>query len=154
MIRDLDMIVVVDDDPLLLERIRINVQQEGYTVKAFQSAAEALSILAQEDPELVISDVMMPGMDGYAFKNEYVRRFPARKTPFVFLTALSSSEEVVLTPAKFRGGDPEVGRGVAVRDHLETRRGPGAEQDGTVRMVGGGQAIAPAVDRTGARGAT
>ncbi len=89
------MIVVVDDDPLLLERIRINVQREGYDVRAFESAAEALQILGRAEPELVISDVMMPGMDGYAFKKEYVRRFPARSTPFVFLTALNSPVDVV-----------------------------------------------------------
>ena len=87
--------MVVDDDALLLERIRLNLELDGYDVKAFASAVEALEMLSREEPELVISDVMMPGMDGYAFKREYVRRFPARITPFVFLTALSRSEEVV-----------------------------------------------------------
>ena len=87
--------MVVDDDSLLLERIRLNLELDGYDVRAFPSAVEALELLSREEPELVISDVMMPGMDGYGFKKEYVRRFPARITPFVFLTALSRSEEVV-----------------------------------------------------------
>jgi two-component system OmpR family response regulator len=58
-------ILVVDDDPNILELVSIQLKQAGYLVRKASNGFEALELLEQESPELAIVDVMMPGMDGY-----------------------------------------------------------------------------------------
>ena len=58
-------ILVVDDDPSSKDLVVIILEQEGATAKASNSATEALSVIEQFQPDLVISDIGMPGVDGY-----------------------------------------------------------------------------------------
>ncbi len=59
------LVLVVDDDPRLREFIRINLELEGYVVREASSAEEGLVSLADQAPDLVLLDVMMPGVDGW-----------------------------------------------------------------------------------------
>jgi DNA-binding response OmpR family regulator len=58
-------VLVVDDEPRLVDVVRMNLEVEGYRVVAAGSGLEALERLKQDLPDLVILDVMMPEMDGY-----------------------------------------------------------------------------------------
>jgi DNA-binding response OmpR family regulator len=89
------MIVVVDDDVTLLRTLQRALQYDGFQVLGFESAEEALDQLEKLVPDLIISDITMPGLDGHAFRAEYASRFPERHTPFVFLSAHSEEAEVV-----------------------------------------------------------
>ena len=59
------VVLVVDDDPAVRELVRANLELEGYSVREAASAAEGLSALEHEPPDLILLDVMMPEVDGW-----------------------------------------------------------------------------------------
>lgn len=59
------LVLVVDDDARLREFVRVNLEMEGYTVREASSADEALAALEDQAPQLVLLDVVMPGVDGW-----------------------------------------------------------------------------------------
>jgi excisionase family DNA binding protein len=59
------LVLVVDDDPRLREFMRLNLEMEGYTVREASGAEEALQAIDDQAPELVLLDVVMPGVDGW-----------------------------------------------------------------------------------------
>lgn len=80
-------ILLVDDDPAILEGVADLLELYGYDVTTAANGRAALESMQQVVPDLVISDIMMPGMDGYTFF-EAVRENPAwTPIPFIFLTA-------------------------------------------------------------------
>ena len=58
-------VLVVDDDPRLREYVRANMELEGYAVLEAGSANEGMAVLEGEQPQLILLDVMMPGVDGW-----------------------------------------------------------------------------------------
>ena len=89
------MIFIVDDDNTVTELVRETLSAEGHTVMAFDRAAALLDRAAEEEPELIISDVLMPEMGGFELKEAYSNTYPNRHTPFVFLSSLSDAESIV-----------------------------------------------------------
>lgn len=80
-------LLVVEDHMPLLRIIAKSLQQAGYEVATARNGEEALLLLAESIPDLIISDIMMPGMDGYALA-EKIRSNPRTDIiPIVFLTA-------------------------------------------------------------------
>ena len=59
------LVLVVDDDERLREFMRVNLEMEGYSVREAASAEEALEAIEDQAPELVLLDVVMPGVDGW-----------------------------------------------------------------------------------------
>jgi excisionase family DNA binding protein len=59
------LVLVVDDDDRLRAFMRVNLEMEGYTVREAASGEEALEALEDTAPELVLLDVVMPGIDGW-----------------------------------------------------------------------------------------
>jgi len=59
------LVLVVDDDDRLREFMRVNLEVEGYTVREASSGEEALEALEDQAPQLVLLDVVMPGIDGW-----------------------------------------------------------------------------------------
>lgn len=87
-------ILVVDDDPDVRALIEATLAQQGFEVQAFEDAREALEALGRFRPEVILSDLLMPNMDGWTFF-QHVKRQPAlRDVPFVFLTAVHSDSVV------------------------------------------------------------
>ena len=80
-------LLVVDDDPGLLLAVAETLRVEGYDVKTARRGAEALIIVAQTLPDLIISDIRMPGMDGYQLVRNLRSNARTRLVPIVFLTA-------------------------------------------------------------------
>jgi DNA-binding response OmpR family regulator len=89
------VIAVVDDDALQRAMLCDALAEQGFEVEPFPGAAAALAGLTGAAPELVVSDVVMPGMDGLAFRRAYAERFPARRTPFLLLSARGSDADQV-----------------------------------------------------------
>ena len=81
------MIVAVDDEELYCELLVEALQPAGFQVRCFASAGDALAALDKLEPELIVSDVEMPEMDGFDFYREYQQKYAFRHTPFVFLTS-------------------------------------------------------------------
>jgi len=80
-------ILVVDDDPEIVSFLKRGLTFEGYTVETAGDGAQALAIVRDREPDLVILDVMMPGMDG----TEVAKRLrQATAIPILMLTAKST----------------------------------------------------------------
>lgn len=84
-------ILLVDDDRDLLEMLLSIFRRAGYTnLKTAVSGAEALRIWHEEQPSLIVLDVMMPGMDGFSVLKE-IRR--TSRVPVLMLTARGEAED-------------------------------------------------------------
>jgi len=80
--------LVVEDDPASLANTQLLLELEGFRVATASDGIAGLAAIHAQRPDIVICDIMMPGMDGMALLAE-VRNAPAvADTPFVFLTAL------------------------------------------------------------------
>ena len=77
-------ILVVDDEALLVKGIRFNLQNEGYEVITGSDGLEAVQLVQEEQPDLVVLDVMMPNMDGLQACDK-IREFS--DIPIILLTA-------------------------------------------------------------------
>jgi excisionase family DNA binding protein len=64
-VRGTPLVLVVDDDARLREFVRVNLEMDGYAVREAANAEEGLAALEEESPDLILLDVMMPGMSGY-----------------------------------------------------------------------------------------
>ena len=82
-------ILIVDDSKAVTYIVKKFLENEGYDVKVAQSAHRGLDVLRKDKIDLLITDVMMPGMDGFAFA-ELVKNDPKLKNiPLIFFTAKS-----------------------------------------------------------------
>lgn len=94
-------LLVIDDEPHLLQAIAAILRRLGYEVVTARSGQEALVRLAESLPDLIVSDIRMPGMDGYALAR-HLRASPRTDLiPIVFLTALGDTADRI---AGFRTG--------------------------------------------------
>jgi DNA-binding response OmpR family regulator len=86
------LVLVVDDDARILRMIKRILELEGYQVIKASDGEAALKVFDDEDPELVLLDIMMPGMDGYTVCQR-IREFSP--VPIIMVTAKSNDEEKV-----------------------------------------------------------
>ena len=88
-------ILIVEDDPASADLVGRALGGRGYIVVTAKDGVEGLALLERSRPDLVVSDVQMPRMNGW----DFVRRLRARPetafTPVIFLTALDSVEDCV-----------------------------------------------------------
>ncbi|MGE0636904.1 MAG: response regulator transcription factor [Bacteroidia bacterium] len=80
-------ILIVDDEPDILEFMQYNLEKEGFEVFMASSGKQALEVAKRELPDLIILDVMMPGMDGIETCRELRNDARLRDTIIAFLTA-------------------------------------------------------------------
>ena len=80
-------LLVVDDEPNLLRAVAACLKAEAYEVSTSRSGHEALRQLAESIPDLIISDIRMPGMDGYKLARQLRGSPRTALVPIVFLTA-------------------------------------------------------------------
>jgi DNA-binding response OmpR family regulator len=83
-------ILVVDDDAELIELISFNLKQAGYSVGTATNGVDALKKARSLDPDLIVLDVMMPELDGFAVCEILRRDATTASVPILMLTALSS----------------------------------------------------------------
>ncbi|MEX0737158.1 MAG: response regulator [Bacteroidota bacterium] len=81
-------ILLIDDEPAWLKLVSQLLTSEGYTVKGVATAVEALDLLAKFKPDLIVSDLRMPDMNGFDLL-EKIKTLPRLSaTPVVFLSAI------------------------------------------------------------------
>jgi DNA-binding response OmpR family regulator len=86
-VKKLTKVLLVDDEPHILVALEFLLQKEGYQVTKATNGEEALNIMEQLVPDVLILDVMMPGMDGFEVAR-IVRSTPTlENTRIIFLTA-------------------------------------------------------------------
>jgi two-component system OmpR family response regulator len=86
-------LLVVDDEPNIVELLAASLRFSGFEVDTAQSGREALDLVAKTRPDLIVLDVMMPGLDGFAVVKQL--RGNGVQTPVVFLTARDATEDRV-----------------------------------------------------------
>ena len=80
-------ILLADDEEQLALAMKIRLESKGYRVVIARDGQEALRAAQQQKPDLVLLDVMMPVMDGYACLREFNTRFGRGVIPIIILTA-------------------------------------------------------------------
>lgn len=80
-------ILVVEDFPSILELLEITLKFKGYPVVTARNGQEAMEQVAKQRPALVITDILMPKMDGYALVYELRSHPKTKQIPIVFLSA-------------------------------------------------------------------
>lgn len=85
-------LLIVDDEPALLMAVAACLRGENYEVKTARSAKEALVYLTTTLPDLIISDVRMPQINGFEFARQLRSSSRTELIPIIFLTAKSETE--------------------------------------------------------------
>ena len=80
-------LLVVEDDPDILNLLQTTLNISGYQVKTARNGSEALNVVAQEHPKMVITDIMMPKLDGFGFVHRLRINPETRAIPVVYITA-------------------------------------------------------------------
>lgn len=87
-------ILVVEDDANILRQIVFNLENHGYSVMTAMTGADALRQMMLVRPGLLITDIMMPGMDGYELVEALRRDEHLEDLPVIMLTARVEDEDV------------------------------------------------------------
>lgn len=80
-------ILIVEDVPNVLELLEVTLRFKGYAVITARNGEEALEVVSKTRPALIITDILMPKMDGYAFVQKLRLNPETRSIPVVFLSA-------------------------------------------------------------------
>ena len=80
-------ILIVEDVPNVLELLEVTLRFKGYSVITARNGEEALEVMARQRPTLIVTDILMPKMDGYAFVQKLRLNPDTRAIPVVFLSA-------------------------------------------------------------------
>ncbi len=88
-----EKILIIDDDPDTIEFLTLILTRLGYQVLEARDGMEALALAHAEKPELIILDVMMPGLDGYEVARSLRRHPETALTPILMFTAKTQVED-------------------------------------------------------------
>src|SRR5206468_11973278 len=114
-------VLVVDDEPHVVWVLQFSLEAEGYRTFAARDGLEALKEISQHHPELMVLDIMMPNMDGWAVLEEMMK-LPRQERPrVVMVSALSSARD--RAKAAELGADAFVAKPFNVDDLLEVLHG-------------------------------
>ncbi len=86
-------ILIVDDEPYILNILDFSLDAEGYSVLQAADGDEALRVAAEQSPDLIIMDIMMPRLDGFETCRRLKEDVHTRDIPVVLLTARNSRED-------------------------------------------------------------
>jgi DNA-binding response OmpR family regulator len=87
-------ILIVDDDSGTRTLLTIMLRRHDYALFVAEGGEEALQVMAQHPVDLIITDLMMPGMDGYAFIEAVRHDYDRDTLPILVLSAVTSVEEM------------------------------------------------------------
>lgn len=91
----MNRILLVEDEPVNIQAVSGILKDQGYQVSVATSGAKALEVLTRVRPDLILLDVMMPGMDGFE-TCQHIKASPElREIPIIFLTARTETDDIV-----------------------------------------------------------
>lgn len=88
-------ILIVEDSPTQAEELKYLLEKHNYTVLTASDGKKALALLKQHRPAVIVSDIVMPEMDGYQFCRHVKMNEELKNIPVILLTALSGPEDVI-----------------------------------------------------------
>jgi two-component system alkaline phosphatase synthesis response regulator PhoP len=86
-------ILVVEDEPSMITLIRYNLEMAGYQFYSARNGRDAIAFCQKTIPDLIISDIGMPEIDGFELREFLLNDEKFRKIPFIFLTAKTQGED-------------------------------------------------------------
>ncbi|MFO7753839.1 MAG: response regulator transcription factor [Desulfobacteraceae bacterium] len=90
-----EKILIVDDEEDILELVRYNLSKEGYQTICASTGEEALKINSEQQPDLIVLDLMLPGIDGLEVTKNIRNSNGEKGTPIVMLTARGEEADIV-----------------------------------------------------------
>ena len=87
-------VLVVDDDPVIVRLLRVNFEMEGYKVITAADGEEGLAVARSERPDVIVSDIMMPRLDGLAFTAALKADKAMATIPIVLLSAKAQNADI------------------------------------------------------------
>lgn len=91
-----ERVLIVDDEEDILELIRYNLELEGYDVICAENGEECLKLTDRHSPDLIVLDLMMPGIDGLDVCKNLKSNSETKSIPIIMLTAKSSESDIVI----------------------------------------------------------
>ncbi len=88
-------VLLVDDDTKLSKLFEYNLSKAGFEVKVAHNGLDALNVISDYTPDIIVCDIMMPEMDGYQFRRELLGHPVYKEIPFVFLTAKGEENDIL-----------------------------------------------------------
>lgn len=141
-------ILVVDDDPSIRKMVSDVLERRGYTIEAAVNGKDALDKAKQLQPDLVITDIMMPEMDGWSLVRAMRSKKELSLVPVIFLTGLNKDEDRILgfrlgaddylaKPFRFEELDLRVNRVLRNRDAMLAHvKDMGQTDEGSIGLKG------------------
>ncbi len=86
-------LLIVDDDIFLVDIMAFTLKQSGFEIIKAHNGKEALDIVAKQKVDLVLTDIMMPIMDGFELAKKLKENESTQNLPIIFLTAKSNIED-------------------------------------------------------------
>src|SRR2546425_6103195 len=87
-------ILIVDDDPVILRLLKVNFEMEGFAVLTAENGEEGVSKATRERPDIILLDVMMPGMNGLEAAEKLRAQENTKEIPIIFVSAKAQSVDV------------------------------------------------------------
>lgn len=92
---DIAKIVLVDDDISLAKLFHYNLTKAGFDCAVANSVEDGLKLVKQHSPDIIISDIMMPEIDGFEFRRRLLKDEELKSIPFIFLTSKGGEEDIL-----------------------------------------------------------
>ena len=143
-------VVVIEDEPDILELIEYNLRREGFEVATATTGRSGLSVIGREKPDIVLLDLLLPGLDGLDVCRRLRSVDSTRDLPIIMVTARGEESDVVLGLGV--GADDYIHKPFSPRELIARlravlRRGGMQERDPERKTVRGPLAIDPAKHR-------
>lgn len=90
-----ETILIVDDEEDIIELIKYNLKAEGYSILTAQTGEQAIKIAKQSGPDLMVLDLMLPGMDGFEVTRYLRSHEETQDMPIVILTAKGEESDII-----------------------------------------------------------
>jgi CheY-like chemotaxis protein len=87
-------ILIADDDPTIIKLLQVNLEMEGYDVVTASDGQDAVEKAAERRPDLIILDIMMPRLDGWAAREALEGMPEVSSTPVIFLSARAQQADL------------------------------------------------------------
>ena len=89
-------VVYIEDDPGMIDLVSMILSRRGYAVKGAHGGRSGLELISQDPPDLILLDLMMPGMDGWEVYQQLKASEHSRKIPVIIVTAKAQAIDRVL----------------------------------------------------------
>jgi len=90
-----ETILIVDDEQDIIELIKYNLKTEGYSILTAETGEQAIKTAKQSRPDLIVLDLMLPGMDGFEVTRYLRNTEETRDMPIVMLTAKGEESDII-----------------------------------------------------------